>query len=98
MVSPHHDPVQLIAGVRFDNWKFACRPKAAELRPELYNLKDDPFEKNNRAEKEPALVERGLGLVREHWAEDATTQPGETLTTEEETVIAKRLQELGYIE
>jgi hypothetical protein len=36
--------------------------------------------------------------VREHWAEDAAKRRGEALSTEEETVIAKRLQELGYIE
>jgi arylsulfatase A-like enzyme len=98
MVSPHHDPAQLIAGVRFDNRKFACRPKAKELHPELYDLSADPLERTNLAPKEPALVERGLKLVLEHWRDDGTPQAGEALTSEEETVIAKRLQELGYIE
>jgi len=98
MVSPHHDPGQLIAGVRFDDWKFAGRPKAGEFQPELYDLGRDPFERTNLAAKEPAMVERGTGMVRQHWADDAGARPAEALTSEEERVIAKRLQELGYIE
>jgi arylsulfatase A-like enzyme len=97
MVSPHHDPAQLIAGVRFDDWKFACRPQASELRPELYHLKDDPFERTNRADKEPALLEQGTRLIQQHWTEPAA-RPAEGLSSEEEAVLAKRLQELGYIE
>jgi arylsulfatase A-like enzyme len=97
MVSPHHDPGQLIAGVRFDHWKFACRPGATELQPELYDLRADPFERNNVAHQEPALVERGVRLARAHWT-DAAPGAAETLSSEEEAVIAKRLQELGYIE
>jgi N-acetylgalactosamine-6-sulfatase len=49
--------------VRDEEWKLYYNSKID--RTELYNIKDDPFEKNNLAEENPEKVKRLLGLLKD---------------------------------
>ncbi len=50
-------------------WKLCVphQPNVPNASPELYNLKDDPFEKTNLAEKEPAKVRQLRALLDQWW-------------------------------
>lgn len=46
------------------------------LKPELYNLSDDPFEENDLADQHPDLVDRLTTELNKHW--DPSSQPQAT--------------------
>lgn len=93
--------------VLHDGWKLVhnpqdidpyCFPGAPQdhypLAPiELYDLEEDPDETTNRADDEPARVQRMQGLIRDRFS-GLTRRDGEQELPEE---LKKQLEALGYV-
>ncbi len=56
--------------VRSSDWKLIVPLNAKNTEPELYNLKDDPFEKKNLASEKKGIVERLTKLMTDSWNPD----------------------------
>lgn len=76
-----------LAGVRASGWKWLSAPV-----PELYDLRDDPGEEQNLAQRERGQAAE-LERRRRELEPDATARSAERLTPEEED----RLAALGYV-
>jgi len=77
-----------------DGWKLIVR---SDDRDELYHLADDPQETTNRLSEEPGRA----ASLRDRMAVlqgQATAHPStDGMTTDEEAIVEKRLQDLGYL-
>jgi arylsulfatase A-like enzyme len=88
-----------IRGVRTEEYKYTYGPENPELPEELYDLRTDPGETQNLAATEPKRCAelRGLtdGLLPLDGREHVEMM---TMTADEQQIIERRLQALGYIE
>ncbi|OXU14801.1 sulfatase family protein [Sedimentisphaera salicampi] len=62
-------------GLREGEWKLVFYP--ADEKMELYNLKNDPAEKNNLAEKMPEIVWRMRALLESHFTSGSSREDAE---------------------
>jgi len=64
---PHEHRSSYFTAFRDGDWKVICHyfpgRNPAMARYELFNLRDDPFEKQNRAEAEPAVLRRMMAAM-----------------------------------
>ncbi len=67
-------PLRNGSAIRHGDWKLIITPKGVR---ELYNLSNDPYEKNNLAEKEPQRVEQLEKLLAQFQKYDVTTLPAD---------------------
>ena len=78
--------------IRENNWKLII---SKNNPPELYNIKNDPKEKENLIEKEKNIAERLTKKLHEFIRSKKIEDETENLIISEETL--KKLKELGYI-
>jgi choline-sulfatase len=87
----------LVRAIRLPGIKLIEYPMAGQLRqPELFNLIDDPGERNNRAKTSFDIVV-GLHNELEKW-QSATGQAPEPGSRELDPEVEEALRELGYID
>lgn len=67
------------AALRRDDWKLVCFLTNQPVRCELYNLKNDPFEKNDLATAQPAKVSELFSALKKISAADNTRVAPELL-------------------
>lgn len=77
-----------LSGIRFKDWKWIQAPT-----PELYDLKNDPNEKNNLATKEIKQANEMKNIWNRVRPKDESTSTAAALTQEE----IEKLESLGYI-
>jgi arylsulfatase A-like enzyme len=93
-----HDPLRRVIGYRTGRYKLIYAPENPELPPELYDLAADPAELANLAPARPELVAELRAQVDSQQHEAVAVGADQRYTAEEEEVVRKRLEELGYIE
>lgn len=109
-----HDPIRRLIGYRTGQYKLIYAPENPEVPEELYDLQADPGELHNLAKSNPALVAALRKRVEDDEARDDGKQGGggdgpggaspagraaeQRMTPEEEEIIKKRLEQLGYLE
>jgi arylsulfatase A-like enzyme len=81
-----------IHAVRGERWKLALYPGRERDYVELYDLREDPAERENRAESEPAQRERELAELRDWLAQEGAAEPAAELSPE----MQGYLRQLGY--
>lgn len=90
-----------LKAIRTDEWKYIYAPKNPNIEPMLYNLKKDPFEKNNLARKLPQIAEKFQSEIirfdRETSLEEPALGGGEEMTEEEAAEMEAKLRDLGYM-
>jgi arylsulfatase A-like enzyme len=91
-------PDKLIAGVRFDRWKYICAPHSTAFDAELFDLQADPNEQTNVASQHAEIVARARLLLDAHYQDALAPEAQWKMTAEEEAVVTERLRDLGYIE
>ncbi len=86
-------------GVRTEQYKYTYGPRNPEMPQELYDLRGDPGETRNLAEREPARCAE-LRQLTENLLAGMSQAPVEMLdiTPDQQQSIERHLQELGYIE
>ncbi|MEO0477618.1 MAG: sulfatase-like hydrolase/transferase, partial [Planctomycetota bacterium] len=76
---PHSHRSSYYTVLRVGDWKliyhYYPNKNPAKTRYELFNLADDPFEKNNLADKEPNRVKRLLGAMVKQLDEEGALYP-----------------------
>ncbi|MGB0768465.1 MAG: sulfatase-like hydrolase/transferase [Phycisphaeraceae bacterium] len=76
---PHGHRSSYYTVLRVGDWKLIYHTfpemNPAKTRYELFNLRDDPFEKNNLAEKEPNKVKRLLNAMSKQLEEEGALLP-----------------------
>lgn len=91
---PNRD--EWLAGLRIDNkYKFIYYPFRPDFEEELYDLENDPKEKNNIASDNRELISSFKKKIEDMKTEKLT---GEKLTDLDKKKIEERLKELGYME
>jgi arylsulfatase A-like enzyme len=95
-----HDPIRRVIGYRTGVYKLIYAPENPELPEELYDLRADPAEVHNLAPARPELVSELRQQVESEGREALATTAGaeQRMTSEEEEIIRKRLEQLGYLE
>jgi hypothetical protein len=87
-----NDDGQVVA-VRADNWKYIDIEGG---EPELYNLEADPHERSNRAPTAAERCEQFHSMIPDHlFASRPAPRPD---TENVDTEVARRLEELGYMD
>jgi arylsulfatase A-like enzyme len=95
-----HLPEQWLAGLRTERHKYVRGMFNADLPEELYDLESDPGERENLADKLPAVAAELGGRLDELMQTAAPVQAGEetAYTPEEQALLERRLQDLGYLD
>jgi arylsulfatase A-like enzyme len=81
-----------LRALRTDEYKFVW---ASDGRYELYNLRQDPQELNNRIKAEPGVAKR-LRAELDDWLASVNRSQMEALEPELEEAVVERLKALGY--
>jgi arylsulfatase A-like enzyme len=89
-VSPHL--CEMMAVVK-DGWKLIHR---GDRRHELFNLADDPQEHRNLFEAQPNRAQMLLDVVTDWQSSARPHATVDGLSPDEEAIVEKRLQDLGY--
>jgi arylsulfatase A-like enzyme len=90
------DPWHRVA-VRTESFKYIWDSKRPD-QPELYDLRNDPGEKQNVRDHFPQEVSRFQSTVDEHRLRVETTEPAITVTKPKvDEEVARRLRDLGYL-
>lgn len=79
--------------VRTDDWKYINRGDGVRL----YNLAEDPAERQNVSGEHPAVVSRIEILVDDHW-DDIEASYTDLRAVERDESVTDRLEQLGYRE
>ena len=90
-----------LKGIRTDEWKFIYAPKNESIEPLLYDLKNDPDERNNLYHKLPdkASSLKEILLQHETGIEDrGMALPGKKMTEDENKDLEQTLRDLGYVD
>jgi len=82
-----------LRALRTDEYKFVW---ASDGRHELYNLRQDPQELDNRLEAEPEVAERLRGEL-DNWLASVNRSQMEAFEPELEEAVIERLRALGYL-
>jgi arylsulfatase A-like enzyme/Tfp pilus assembly protein PilF len=80
-----------LASVRVGEWKYIRAPK-----PELYNVEEDPFERDNRVDRNRGAAERLHAQLEEMTRSAAAASPTET-ESEIDPELMEKLGALGYL-
>jgi len=89
-------PGEELASLRYDGWKLVVRPG----REELYDLRSDPDELHDLADRRPEQLARlrsRMQALRTRWSDDEGGAPLE-LPPEEREAHVEQLRALGYVE
>ncbi|HZU34729.1 MAG TPA: sulfatase/phosphatase domain-containing protein, partial [Gemmataceae bacterium] len=94
------DPCLLAHGLRTPEYKYVYTPAAhgAHFLEELYDLRADPGETRNIIGQTPAVAARMRAECDALAAAGPLSEPEDSMTAEEEAVLADRLRQLGYLE
>ena len=82
-------------GLRTSKFKFIRSRNKSEKIICLYDLKNDPGEKNNIADKNPDIVQQMENLLIEHRQNEAN--PSDEYDADEVSKIKDELKKMGYI-
>ena len=94
IIIPNKD--EWLAGLRVNNkYKYIYSPFRQDFEEELYDLENDPTEKQNIAQKNKDLIALFRKKIEEMKTEKLT---GEKLTEEDQKRIRERLKDLGYMD
>ncbi len=86
---------QWLIGARTDRHKLIFSPFNRQIKPELYDLKRDPAEKENIALRFPNLVEKYRDFALNYFSRP---QEKKELTGREKEAMVKTLRGLGYLD
>jgi arylsulfatase A-like enzyme len=91
-----HDPVRRLVGFRTGQYKLIFAPDNPGVADELYDVRADPLELENLAPSQPELVRQ----LRARLEREPTSSTGDEarMTAEEQAVLRRRLEQLGYLE
>lgn len=85
-----------LSGLRLNNeYKFIFSPFKENYRQELYNLKEDPDERNNIAGENPDIARDLKGRIEKM---DFEKMAGGSIDDEEQEEMKERLEDLGYLD
>jgi arylsulfatase A-like enzyme len=87
---------QWLIGLRTNREKFIFAPFNDQIPPEVYDLEQDPEEKNNIAGQFPERVEGHRRLALEHFQRDAGEQ--QKVAGGEKEAMIETLRSLGYLD
>jgi len=86
-----------LIGLRTSNYKYYRARKSPRKKINLYDLKNDPNEKNNIATKRPDVVDEMEKILTELKRNIPSKQQTQEITGEETKKIEDELRKLGYI-
>ena len=98
-VKPKNKTIPQI-GIRYNNFKYFRPRDDAKKQVCLFDLKNDPFEKNNIAKENPEKVtemEKILSNIRANIHKEFKTQSDDLRNIEEEKMVEDELKKLGYL-
>lgn len=93
-----HDQVNRLVGLRTGRFKYITAPDDPTVSPELYDLEADPQERRNLAVEQPGLLEELRLQLEQLQAGSNGHIQDQRMSPEEEEVVRKRLEALGYLE
>jgi len=85
-----------LIGVRTTNYKYLRSRKNINDHVSLFNIKNDPFEENNIARENPAIIEK-LEKILSKFIPNDKNNVDSTLSDSDDKQISKELKKLGYI-
>ena len=85
-----------IIGIRTSNHKYLRDRKEKDKQVRLFNLKDDPLEENNIAEKNPEIIKE-MEEILTKLESDHNTKNSDSITDDEVKKAKDILLKLGYI-
>lgn len=86
-----------LRGVRTETHKFVHGPENDEMPVELYDLRTDPGELHNLAERDPRLADK-LRAAADRFVDKRVAIDLATVEFSDQARIEKQLRELGYLE
>ncbi len=89
------DPRDRRVGWRTPDWKYVYAPKNPDVPAELYDLANDPAERDNLATRRPDVV-RTLRQRIER-LQDGHAAAESAMSAAEKADVEKRLEDLGYM-
>lgn len=91
------DKKRLLRGIRTSGYKYVYAPYNKDIPEELYDLKNDPDEKENILKKRKELAKKLRQKILQIRSRTSRRQKPIKMSKEEEEIIRERLKELGYI-
>lgn len=89
------DPRDRRVGWRTPDWKYVYAPKNPDVPAELYDLANDPAERDNLATRRPDVVQTLRQRIER--IQDGHVAAESAMSAAEKADVEKRLEELGYM-
>jgi arylsulfatase A-like enzyme len=90
------DPKFFMRGLRVPEWKYIDSPTDLRVKPQLYDLKQDPREMRNVIQQNPQIVAQLQALLSQETSLTRPERESEAWTDEESAIVEERLRNLGY--